>query len=108
MLLCAYPRDFRARFGREMRQDFRDRCQAAFASDRAAVLVRFFFVIAQDWLLSAGRERIASMRIARGLAMAALTILVSLFVFTTFLQAFVVPTGSMEGSLLVGDHILVN
>jgi len=38
----------------------------------------------------------------------AMTILVYLFATTTLVQAFVVPTGSMEGTLLVGDHMLVD
>ncbi|MGH9627734.1 MAG: signal peptidase I [Bryobacteraceae bacterium] len=38
----------------------------------------------------------------------ALTILLFLFGTTTLLQAFVVPTGSMEGTVLVGDHLLVD
>ncbi len=36
------------------------------------------------------------------------TILVLLFATTTLAQAFVIPTGSMEDSLLVGDHLLVD
>jgi signal peptidase I len=34
-------------------------------------------------------------------------LLVFLFGTTTLLQAFVVPTGSMEGTVLVGDHMFV-
>jgi signal peptidase I len=103
-LLYAYPREFRARFGREMRQDFRDRCRAALAS---ANTLRFLGGIAKDWLHSSVTERIASMRWKRTLAMAGLTVLVCLFVSTTFLQAFYVPSASMENSLLPGDYILV-
>lgn len=36
------------------------------------------------------------------------TILILLFGTTTLLQAFVVPTGSMEGTVLVGDHLFVD
>jgi len=36
------------------------------------------------------------------------TIILLLFGTTTLLQAFVVPSGSMEASLLVGDHVLVD
>lgn len=36
------------------------------------------------------------------------TILLLLFGTTTLVQAFVIPTGSMEGSLLIGDHLLVD
>lgn len=38
----------------------------------------------------------------------AVTILVLLFATTTLLQAFVVPSGSMENTLLVGDHLFVD
>jgi signal peptidase I len=37
-----------------------------------------------------------------------LNVLVLLFGTTTVLQAFVVPTGSMEGTMLVGDHLFVD
>jgi signal peptidase I len=37
-----------------------------------------------------------------------LNILVLMFGTTTVLQAFVVPTGSMEGTMLVGDHLFVD
>jgi signal peptidase I len=36
------------------------------------------------------------------------TILLLLFGTTTLLQAFVIPTGSMEDTLLIGDHLLVD
>jgi len=36
------------------------------------------------------------------------TILLLLFGTTTLVQAFVIPTGSMEYSLLIGDHLLVD
>jgi signal peptidase I len=36
------------------------------------------------------------------------TILLLLFGATTLVQAFVIPTASMEGTLLVGDHLLVD
>ena len=37
-----------------------------------------------------------------------LNILVLLFGTATVMQAFVVPTGSMEGTMLVGDHLFVD
>src|SRR3984957_14828270 len=37
-----------------------------------------------------------------------ITILLLLFGTTTLLQAFVIPTGSMEDTLLIGDHLLVD
>ena len=36
------------------------------------------------------------------------TVILLLFGTTTLVQAFVIPTGSMEDSLLVGDHLLVD
>lgn len=36
------------------------------------------------------------------------TILLLMFGMTTLVQAFVIPTGSMEDTLLIGDHLLVD
>src|SRR5690348_11525760 len=36
------------------------------------------------------------------------TLVVALFILTFNVQAFEIPTGSMEPTLLVGDHLLVN
>src|SRR5260370_39273795 len=36
------------------------------------------------------------------------TILLLLFGTTTLVQAFVIPTGSIEDRLLIGDHLLVD
>src|SRR5882724_459896 len=38
----------------------------------------------------------------------AVTILLLLFGTTTLVQAVVIPTGSMEDTLLIGDHLLVD
>lgn len=37
-----------------------------------------------------------------------ITAVIALFVTTFVLQAFKIPTGSMESNLLIGDHLLVN
>ncbi len=37
-----------------------------------------------------------------------ITILLLLFLTTFLVQAFVIPTGSMEDTLLIGDHLLVD
>jgi len=47
--------------------------------------------------------------VSRGyLAEWAVTIILLLFGWTTLLQAYVIPSGSMENSLLVGDHVFVD
>jgi len=38
----------------------------------------------------------------------AVTIILLLFGTTTLVQAFVIPTGSMEDTMLIGDHLLVD
>jgi signal peptidase I len=38
----------------------------------------------------------------------AVTVLLLLFGTTTLLQAFVVPTGSMENTMMIGDHLFVD
>jgi signal peptidase I len=48
---------------------------------------------------SAAREYTEALLIALGLA---------LFIRTFFIQAYKIPSGSMEPTLLIGDHILVN
>ena len=37
-----------------------------------------------------------------------ITIVLLLFGTTTLMQAFVIPTGSMEDTLLIGDHLIVD
>jgi signal peptidase I len=54
-------------------------------------------------------ERIASKPVPRNtIAEWAVTIILLLFGTTTLVQAFVIPTGSMEDTLLIGDHLLVD
>ena len=37
-----------------------------------------------------------------------IAVILALFVRTWIVQAFKIPTGSMENNLLIGDHLLVN
>jgi len=59
---------------------------------------------------SAFRTRFASLRdVRRGfIAEWAVTLILLLFGWSTLLQAYVIPSGSMENSLLIGDHLLVD
>jgi signal peptidase I len=55
--------------------------------------------MAKDFKKSTVREYFESILIA---------VILALFVRTFVLQAFKIPTGSMENNLLIGDHLLVN
>ncbi len=55
--------------------------------------------MAQPFRKSTAREYFESIVIA---------VILALFVRTFVLQAFKIPTGSMENNLLIGDHLLVN
>jgi len=118
VLLYAWPREFRLAYGNEVRQVFRDRCtHVARAGDRAKIL-SFAMAVAADWATTALRERFEPLRSAlasarkspvRGfVAEWSMTILLYLFATTTLVQAYVIPTGSMESNLRVGDHMLVD
>src|SRR5580704_16937945 len=112
VMLFAYPREFRLQYGLEMQQFFRDRCREL-ARERAGsgVWLRFGLRNITDWIVSTVRERRAA-RKAPGIGKLvqewAVTILLFLFVTTSMVQAYVVPTGSMENNILVGDHMLVD
>jgi signal peptidase I len=116
LLLYAYPSEFRREYGGPMRQVFRDRCRdLARASSSRSSWFGFAIRMISDWLGATVRERAAGIRllrrppVKRGLATEwAASILIYLFATTTLVQAYVVPSGSMEGSLLVGDHMLVD
>jgi uncharacterized membrane protein HdeD (DUF308 family) len=56
-MLCAYPEAFRAQFGREMQQVFREACGAAVTNEH---LLRFVPLMFWDWLRTAFRERLAA------------------------------------------------
>jgi signal peptidase I len=115
VLLYAYPHDFRLQYGNSMQQVFRDRCrETARASGRLSKL-RFAAHIAADWLTTTTSERaVAIWSAARKktprnfVTEWAVTIAIYLFATTTLVQAYVVPTGSMEGTIRVGDHMLVD
>lgn len=63
-------------------------------------------VTAEDMPVAPAVERITHERSA--IAEWTVTILLLLFGTTTLVQAFVIPTGSMEDTLLIGDHLLVD
>ena len=53
----------------------------------------------KEYRKSTAREYFESIRVA---------VILALFVRTFVVQAFKIPTGSMENNLLIGDHLLVN
>lgn len=117
-LLFAYPREFRLEYGGEMERLFRDRCGDVARAHDPLKAIHFVAGSAADWMTTSVRERVASSRAAVSLARKsaprgfvsewAVTILMYLFASTTLVQAYVVPTGSMEGNIRVGDHMLVD
>ena len=106
VMLHAYPREFRLQYGAEMQQAFRD-----LALRNKQSWFRFGLRSAMDWITSIIRERRESRkapRIRKLVQEWAVTLLLFLFVTTTMVQAYVVPTGSMENNILIGDHMLVD
>lgn len=104
-MLYAYPREFRLQYGVEMRQLFQDRCRELVRAQAGSrVWFRFGLRSLTDWIVSTVRERRALKLVQEW----AVTILLFLFVTTSVVQAYVVPTGSMENNILVGDHMLVD
>jgi signal peptidase I len=115
VLLYAYPADFRRQYGPSMQQLFRDRCRDFVRGTGSAGPLGFVFGMLADWLRSVIQERAetAPSRQARPVLRSSVTewagtILIYLFATTTLVQAYVVPTGSMEGTIMVGDHMLVD
>jgi len=134
LMLYAYPREFRLQFGGEMQLLFRDRCRQVSRAPGAWNWLRFAIHSAADWLSTLFAERVAAVRQVsvedcvrktyqivrtvwsvgrrtqpRGfVAEWAMTLIVFLFATTTLVQAYVVPTGSMESTVLIGDHMLVD
>ncbi|HTX33545.1 MAG TPA: signal peptidase I [Bryobacteraceae bacterium] len=123
-LLYAYPREFRLEYGAAMQQVFRDRCRDAQRTEGLFGLLRFALHTAADWVSTTVRESPvprAAVEHVRAVWSAGrrqaprsfvsewvVTILLYLFAATTLVQAYVVPTGSMEGTVRVGDHMLVD
>ena len=115
LMLYAYPRDFRREYGKDMQQVFRDRCRELSRTRSWAPVLRFAAHLAGDWVATTARERATAIWAAarkpgrRGfISEWAVTIIMYLFAATTLVQAYVVPTGSMEGTIKVGDHMLVD
>jgi signal peptidase I len=115
VLLYAYPRDFRRDYGAAMRQVFRDRCRELARTASPWSVLRFAAHVVADFAATTVRERATTFWTAartpspRGFATEwAVTLGIYLFVTTTLVQAYVIPTGSMEGTLRVGDHMLVD
>jgi len=115
MLLYAYPAEFRREYGGPMEQFVRDRCRDFRRAPGRLKLFRFAVHVLADWFRTTVRERAAAVWNAgrapvqhSSVTEWAGTILIYLFATTTLVQAYVIPTGSMEGNLLIGDHILVD
>jgi signal peptidase I len=134
LMLYAYPREFRLQFGGEMQQLFRDRCRQMSRTPGRWPWFRFAVQSAADWISTLFQERMAAVReltvqecvqksfqVVRTVWSAgrrtqprsfvaewAMTLIVFLFATTTMVQAYVVPTGSMESTVMIGDHMLVD
>jgi len=122
MLLYTYPRQFWLEYGGEMERLFRDRCGDVARAHDPLKTIHFVVDSAADWMTTSVRERVASARAGVSLARTSarnaaprgfvnewvVTILMYLFASTTLVQAYVVPTGSMEGNIRIGDHMLVD
>jgi signal peptidase I len=115
VLLYAYPRDFRRQYGAAMQQVFRDRCRDLAGLPGRLAKLRLAMHLTTDWLTTTIRERTAAFWSAARrqtprsfVTEWAVTIVMYLFATTTLVQAYVVPTGSMEGTIRVGDHMLVD
>jgi signal peptidase I len=95
-----------------MQQFFQDRCRELVRADSGSVVwIRFGMRNAADWMVSTVREHRAARPASGSRKLVqewAVTLLLFLFVTTTLVQAYVVPTGSMENNILVGDHMLVD
>ncbi len=94
---------------------FRKRCRRANGSqNRISGIPLEWESVDQENVIVADIQALANARqstatVGRGfIAEWTVTIILLLFGTTTLVQAFVIPTGSMENTLLVGDHLLVD
>jgi signal peptidase I len=102
-----YPPDFRGEYGRELKGAFSDCASRTENSLRG--WLRFFTIQSADLLRSVLREHFQATVHAQGPIFSwGLTILCYIFVSGTIVQAYVIPTGSMESSLRIGDHLFVD
>jgi signal peptidase I len=115
MMLWAYPAEFRREYAGPMEQLFRDRCRDVSPTAGALRVLRFAMAVMTDWMRTTVRERAAEFSkpgrkkgSRSSVTEWAGTILIYLFATTTLVQAYVIPSGSMEGNLLIGDHVLVD
>jgi signal peptidase I len=115
MMLYAYPADFRREYAAPMKQIFRDQYREAARTAGVPRILRFMALVMTDWIRTTARERATEFwnsgrekRRHSSVTEWAGTILIYLFATTTLVQAYVIPSGSMEGTLLVGDHVLVD
>jgi signal peptidase I len=115
MMLYAYPAEFRREYAAPMKQLFRDRCRESALSTGSLHILRFVMLVMTDWMRTTVRERAAEFWNAgrekqrrSSVTEWAGTMLIYLFATTTLVQAYVIPSGSMEGTLLTGDHVLVD
>jgi signal peptidase I len=74
----------------------------------APSLPRFLFATAGDLIVTSIKERSVVMNVSQFAIRATLGIAMFLGIGATMLQAFYIPAGSMEPSLQIGDHLLVN
>jgi cytochrome c oxidase subunit IV len=118
--LHAYPREFRARFGAEMRQVFHDQLRDTLSSQGILGLLQFSFHIACDLSMSILRERLTSISILGIICSAAAIcfglgaayvdrhnaseVYPTLFVVmvSSFLLGVVRPLGAWRWALIVG------
>jgi signal peptidase I len=115
MMLYAYPPGFRREYAAPMKQLFRDRCRETARTAGPLHILRFVALVVTDWVRTTFREQAAEFwnagrekRRRSSVTEWAGTILIYLFATSTLVQAYVIPSGSMEGTLLTGDHVFVD